>query len=73
MSRKKTTTMERLIAKRAAIEAEIVAAEAAENRKSEILSMPEFDAILQMPVHEIRAGLKKMVHESVPHGAESGT
>lgn len=64
MSRKKQTAMDKLIAKRAAIDAEIAAAEAAEKRKLEILAMPEFINILHLDGTILRSAFQKIGTEN---------
>lgn len=64
MSKKKTTVMEKLIAKRAAINADIAAAETAERRKLEILSMPEFAAILHIDGTILRTAFARIGAEN---------
>lgn len=64
MSRKRSTVMEKLIAKRAAIDADIAAAEAAEKRKSEILAMPEFTAILHLDDSILRTAFQQIGTEN---------
>lgn len=64
MSRKKQTAMDKLIAKRAAIDAEIAAAEAAEKRKIEILAMPEFINILHLNGTILRSAFQKIGTEN---------
>lgn len=64
MSKKKPTTMDRLIAKRAAIDADIAAVEAAEKRKLEILAMPEFRAILHLDGTILRTAFARIGTEN---------
>jgi len=64
MSRKKQTAIDKLIIKRAAIDAEIAAAEAAEKRKIEILAMPEFAAILHLDGTILRSAFSRIGTEN---------
>lgn len=64
MSRQKITTVEKLIAKRAAIEAEIEAARVREKRKIEVLAMPEFEAILHLPSTVLRTAFARIGTEN---------
>lgn len=64
MSRQKITAVEKLIAKRVAIEAEIEAARVREKRKIEILAMPEFEAILHLPGTVLRTSFAKIGTEN---------
>lgn len=64
MSRNKSTAMEKLIAKRDKLDADIAAAEAAEKRKSEILEMPEFAAILHLPGTVLRTAFARIGTEN---------
>lgn len=55
-----------LLKKRERLEAEIVAAQAAEKRKTEILAMPEFSEILHLPDELLRKEFTRLASKNQP-------
>ncbi len=57
--------LDTLLKKRERLEAEIVAAQAAEKRKNEVVAMPEFAEILSLPDEILRKAFARIAKEKV--------
>lgn len=58
--------LDTLLKKRERLEAEIVAAQAVEQRKSEVIALPEFSQILSLPDELLRKEFARLASKNQP-------